>query len=63
MNIPRGWWNCIQAADLDSDGDLDLVLGNEGLNTIYKATPKQPVTLLAKDFNQDGRIDPILVYS
>ncbi len=60
LNIPRGWWNCIQAADLDSDGDLDLVLGNEGLNTIYKATPKQPITLIAKDFNQDGRIDPIL---
>ncbi len=59
LNLPKGWWNCIQAADLDGDGDLDLVLGNEGLNTIYKATPKQPVTLLAKDFNQDGRIDPI----
>ncbi len=59
LNLPKGWWNCIQAADLDGDGDLDLVLGNEGLNTIYKATSKQPVTLLAKDFNQDGRIDPI----
>ena len=59
LNLPKGWWNCIQTADLDGDNDLDLVLGNEGLNTVYKATPEQPVTLLAKDFNQDGRIDPI----
>lgn len=59
LDLPTGWWNSIKAADIDSDGDLDLVLGNEGLNCIYRASPEQPVRLLAKDFNGDGRIDPI----
>lgn len=57
--LPAGWWNCIQSADIDNDGDTDLILGNEGLNGIYQASAAQPVTLLAKDFNGDGRMDPI----
>ena len=59
LDWPTGWWNCLSAADLDQDGDLDLVVGNEGLNTLFKASPQQPVSLLAKDFNNDGRMDPI----
>lgn len=58
-NLPTGWWNVIKATDIDQDGDMDLILGNEGLNSIFKASQKEPVTLLAKDFNADGTIDPI----
>lgn len=61
-NAPTGWWNCIAQADLDNDGDMDYVLGNEGLNTIFRASEKEPITLLAKDFNGDGSIDPIMGY-
>lgn len=61
LDLPVGWWNCIKVADIDRDGDPDLVLGNEGLNSIYKASPDQPVSLYAKDFNGDGRMDPIWV--
>ncbi|MEZ4989255.1 MAG: VCBS repeat-containing protein [Saprospiraceae bacterium] len=59
LALPAGWWNCVQAADIDQDGDVDLLLGNEGLNGIFRASPEQPVSLIAKDFNGDGRIDPI----
>ena len=31
----HGWWNCLEAADVDADGDLDLVVGNVGWNTKY----------------------------
>ncbi len=30
-----GWWNCLLAADIDGDGDLDLLAGNVGWNTKY----------------------------
>ncbi len=56
----EGWWNTVEATDLTNDGFPDLVLGNEGKNTFYSATPKQPLVLLAKDFDENGRIDPVM---
>ncbi|MFI5192771.1 MAG: VCBS repeat-containing protein [Chitinophagales bacterium] len=57
-----GWWCRILAGDFDHDGDTDLVVGNLGLNTQFKATPDEPLTITYADFNQDGIIDPILSY-
>lgn len=56
----KGWWNCISAGDFDNDGDVDLLMGNEGLNSFYHASENEPIRLIAKDFNQDGTIDPIM---
>ena len=55
-----GWWNSVVGGDFDNDGDIDYVAGNLGLNSRYKASPEQPVCLYAKDFDNNGRIDPIL---
>jgi hypothetical protein len=57
-----GWWNCIKAEDFDGDGDLDLVIGNTGLNTQFKASGKEPLTLYYKDFENKGTMDPIFCY-
>lgn len=57
-----GWWNCLTAADFDGDGDLDLVAGNEGLNTRYHATPEAPMNLFAHDFDANGSMDPLLTW-
>lgn len=57
-----GWWNTILAEDMDNDGDVDLVLGNTGLNTQFKASAGQPLTLCYKDFDNNGTLDPILCY-
>ncbi|RRB03978.1 VCBS repeat-containing protein [Larkinella rosea] len=57
-----GWWNTLVAADFDNDGDMDLMAGNLGLNSKYKALPEEPVELFAADFDKNGRIDPIMTY-
>lgn len=57
-----GWWNRISAADMDGDGDQDMVLGNCGTNTQFKVNDKEPMTMVYKDFDGNGSIDPILCY-
>jgi hypothetical protein len=58
----EGWWNCMIASDFDGDGDLDLVAGNAGTNNTYHAATQTPVTMVYKDFNNDGQVDPFVSY-
>lgn len=57
-----GWWNTIEIVDVDQDGDLDIIGGNLGLNSRYKGTTEEPLTVYADDFNRDGRLDPVIAY-
>jgi enediyne biosynthesis protein E4 len=59
---PKGWWRSAALCDIDLDGDKDILLGNEGLNTFYKASETEPIQIMAKDFDENGSIDPILGY-
>ncbi len=55
-----GWWNTVEAADLDKDGDLDLILGNQGENLHYRPYEKQPMKLWINDFDNNGTIEQIV---
>lgn len=55
-----GFWNSIDGADFDQDGDIDYIVGNLGENTDLKASEEEPLTLVAKDFDNNGKIDPII---
>lgn len=57
-----GWWNTIEAADMDGDGDLDLIAGNLGLNIKYKASEEKPFTVMSTDFDDNGTNDIVLSY-
>ena len=54
-----GFWNCIVAKDLNNDGKIDLVFGNKGTNTSYKATKQNPMKLFVNDFDKNGTIEQI----
>lgn len=56
----NGWWNILKQADMDGDGDLDLIIGNFGINSQLKASEEFPLRLYASDFDQNGSLDPIL---
>jgi hypothetical protein len=55
-----GWWNCIQVADVDGDGDMDLIGGNLGLNSILKASVKEPVQMYLNDYDNNGILDQVI---
>ena len=56
----EGWWNSITGADFDHDGDIDYVAGNLGLNSRFTCSTSEPITLYAKDFDNNGKVDPVL---
>ena len=60
INTHIGWWNSLVAGDFDNDGDIDYIAGNLGLNSNYKATVKEPMTILAKDLDQNGSLDAMV---
>ena len=59
----EGWWNRVESADLDNDGDSDLVLGNYGRNSKFSASEEEPLYLYVNDFDQNRTIDQIQCFT
>ena len=55
-----GWWNTVEPFDLNNDGLQDLVLGNLGLNSKFKASKNKPFYLYINDFDENGTWDTYL---
>lgn len=62
LALSDGWWNRIHSFDADGDGDMDFVLGNLGLNSHFKPTTENPLSLYVSDFDKNGSIEPIFTY-
>lgn len=62
IDSSKGWWNSLVAGDFDNDGDIDFIAGNKGLNQWLKASVKEPVCVYAKDYDKNGRLDPVLCH-
>ena len=54
-----GWYNAVEGKDLDNDGDIDLILGNRGLNSIYQADKDHPAKMFVNDFDNNGTTEQI----
>ena len=58
----EGWYYSVETADMDNDGDQDIIVGNLGLNYKYKATAKEPFEVYSYDFDENGSLDIVLSY-
>ncbi len=58
----HGWWNTVVTGDFDKDGDIDIVVGNWGLNSRLTASKDEPIRLYVNDFDANGSIDPVVSY-
>ncbi|MGI4728336.1 MAG: VCBS repeat-containing protein [Janthinobacterium lividum] len=54
----NGLWFSLNVADVNGDGNPDLIAGNLGLNTVIRASEKEPAELDYADFDGNGSIDP-----
>ncbi|HEX2532219.1 MAG TPA: VCBS repeat-containing protein, partial [Chitinophagaceae bacterium] len=54
-----GWWNSITAGDFRHTGRTDYIIGNVGLNSLYKASDEFPVFITANDFDRNGGYEAI----
>jgi hypothetical protein len=57
-----GWWNALQVADLDDDGDMDLIGGNQGFNCKIKVSADKPGKLYVNDFDKNGQSECVPEY-
>ena len=60
LSNTEGWWHTIVAKDLNGDGNVDFVLGNQGLNTFFNASPEKPLSMYVNDFDLNGSIEQII---
>ncbi len=60
LQASSGWWNCLEAADVDNDGDIDLIAGGHGLNSRFRASVDKPVSCYINDFDKNGSVEQII---
>ena len=56
----HGWWLSVEAEDLDNDGDIDFVFGNQGENIHYIPSEENVMKLWVNDFDNNGTIEQIM---
>jgi hypothetical protein len=60
LSNTEGWWHSIVAKDLNGDGKIDFILGNNGLNSRFKASASRPITMYVNDFDLNGSVEQII---
>lgn len=63
LDKTNGMWNKILVEDIDGDGHLDIIAGNNGLNNKYLASQEKPFKLFVNDFDKNGSNDVYLGFN
>jgi enediyne biosynthesis protein E4 len=64
VEIPgsSGLWNTLTLADLDHNGRPDVLAGNLGLNSKFKASNTAPLRMYVNDFDGNGTIEQLITW-
>ena len=57
-----GFWNTLEIVDLNKDGQLDILAGNIGTNSLLNASKTNPAKLYLGDFDDNGTVDPLIFF-
>jgi enediyne biosynthesis protein E4 len=58
----EGLWHTALAEDLNNDGLIDFILGNDGLNARFRAGSDSPLMMYVNDFDLNGTIEQIICW-
>lgn len=58
-----GLWQTVALYDIDKDGDKDIVFGNWGTNTKFKASIQAPLHMYHSDFDGNGKKETVIAYN
>ncbi len=60
LDQTNGLWHHLSVADFNGDGKLDLLAGNQGLNTRLKASADKPLKMYVNDYDQNRSLEQII---
>ncbi len=58
----KGWWNFILPVDIDNDGDMDFMAGNQGQNSLFQPSAAEPIRMYYNDFDNNNTKEQIVSY-
>ncbi len=58
-----GLWQTIQTADVNGDGNIDILAGNWGHNSKQWSGKQGPLKLYIKDFDKNGSTEQVMCYT